>query len=271
MNSPNQRPAINRVRQILTVLAILGSFVVNTESNIRPLNGQSVGEISNIQFSGVLLTPANYAFVIWGLIYVGLIGFGAYQFLSPQRQHSRLNPISYMLVFVCIVQSAWIYLFLSRLFALSVLAMLGILLGLIGIYRLLGDDRRQTWQDKWLLKIPFSVYLGWISVATVVNVALALYDAGWNGWGVSPEIWTVLMMVVSSGLGVALLYRRQDIAFTGVLIWALVAIAVRQANNPVILIPAIGLAVLLAVLAFVSRRWVPLQNRRHDANAKSSK
>lgn len=252
----------DRLRQLITVFAILSSFVINTLSNLYPLNGKSIGEISNTQFANVLITPANYAFAIWGVIYLGLIGFAVYQFLPPTHQHAKLRPISYLLVLACVAQAAWVYLFLLRLFALSLLAMLVILLCLIGIYQQLsqGGDRR-SWQDKWLLQTPFSVYLGWISVATVVNVALTLYDAGWNGWGIAPEIWTIIMLGISSALAIGLLLQRQDLAFAAVIVWALVAIAVKRANVPLIAVTAIGLAIGLVLVGVISSQQRMIGNR----------
>ncbi|MDX2230626.1 MAG: tryptophan-rich sensory protein [Leptolyngbyaceae cyanobacterium bins.349] len=270
MNSLNA-PSRDRPRQFITVFAILGSFVVNAISNIRPLNGESIGQISNTQFANVLITPANYAFAIWGVIYLGLIGFAAYQFLPPRQQHSELKRISYLLVLACVAQAAWVYLFLARLFALSVVAMVVILLCLIGIYQALdrgparpfGRDRTPSPQDRWLLRIPFSVYLGWIAVATIVNVALALYSAGWTGWGLAPEVWTVLLLIVATGLGIVLLLQRQDIAFGLVLVWALLAIAVKRATIPLIALTAISLSAILVGLMI----WVRLGSRRLGARS----
>ncbi|MBF2026078.1 MAG: tryptophan-rich sensory protein [Oscillatoriales cyanobacterium C42_A2020_001] len=256
MQSTQPSVASIRLRQFLTVAAILGSFAVNAWSNISPPNGASIGEISNTQFADVLITPANYAFAIWGVIYLGLIGFGVYQFLQPQNQHPKLQTISYLLVAACIAQAVWVFLFLSNLFGWSVLAMLTILVCLIWVYLQLGTcDRSPTWQEQWLLRIPFSVYLGWISVATVVNVALALYDAGWNGWGIAPEVWTVVMLVISSALAIALLIQRRDTAFSLVIIWALIAISVKRSSIPLIAISAIALAIGLGLGNIRQRSW----------------
>jgi len=246
MNSLNA-PSQDRPRQFITVFAILGSFVVNALSNIRPINGENIGQISNTQFANVLITPANYAFAIWGLIYLGLIGFGVYQFLPVQKQHPNLKSISYLLVVACIAQAVWVYLFLSRLFALSILAMVTILACLIVINLLLGHDRSPSPQDRWLLRTPFSVYLGWISVATIVNVALALYNFGWQGGGIAPEVWTAFMLVIATGLGIAFLLRG-DIAAPLVFVWAFLAIAVKQALIPLIALSAIVLSAILVGL-----------------------
>jgi hypothetical protein len=260
MNSLNV-PARDRLRQLLTVLAILGSFVVNALSNLRPPNGQTIGDISNTQFANVLVTPANYAFAIWGVIYIGLICFCVYQFLPPRKQHPNLNAVSYFVVLASVAQALWVYLFLERLFTFSVFAMLAILLCLIGAYVQLGYDRSPSPQDRWLLRVPLSTYLGWISVATVVNVALTLYNAGWNGWGLSAEVWTVLMLIVSAGIGITLLLKRRDLAFALVLVWAFIAIAVKRSTIPAIALSAIILSAILLGLVL----WVRVGSRRFGA------
>lgn len=256
MNSLNLSTR-DRLRQFLTVFAILGSFLVNALSNLRPLNGQNIGEISNTQFANVLITPANYAFAIWGVIYIGLICFCIYQFLHPRKQHPRLNAVSYFVILASFAQALWVYFFLQRWFALSLVAMLAILLCLIGAYVQLGYDRTPSPQDRWLLRVPLSTYLGWIAVATVVNVALTLYAAAWNGWGLPPELWTVLLLIISAGIGITLLIKRRDLPFALVLVWAFLAIAVKRSTIPAIALSAIVLSAIL--LGFVI--WVQVGSR----------
>src|SRR5918997_3772289 len=246
---------INRdiLRQFLNLSAILAAFGINVLANVAPLNGLSIGEISNTFFKEVLITPANYAFAIWGLIYLGLITFGVYQGLPAQRQNPSLRRMDYLLVLACFAQISWVFLFQYRLFALSLVAMLGILLPLIGIYLRLGIGNR--WvprQQKWFVHIPLSIYLAWISVATIVNVALTLYDLGWSGWGINPEVWTAIALLAGAAIAAMVIIQRADIAFTFVIVWAFVAIAVRQANRPLIAATAAGLAFVLVLLLFLS-------------------
>lgn len=240
------------LRQLITLLAIIGAFVVNVLSNISPLNGLTIGEISNTLFNNVLIIPANYAFVIWGLIYLGLFAFGIYQFLPNQKHDLDLRKTGYLLVIACVAQSVWVYLFLSRLFGLSVIAMLLILLPLIGIYLQLGIGNKRVPRDKkWCVHFPISIYLGWISVATIVNVACALHFQKWNGWGISAENWTVMMFLAAFSIAAIISVQCQDIAYTGVIVWALVAIAVKHWNNALLRNVALILAVALAAIATV--------------------
>lgn len=182
MQQSNFRLDRDFLRQLLTLVAILTAFVVNVISNIFPLNGLSIGEISNTLFKNVLIIPANYAFAIWGLIYLGLFAFAVYQFLPNQKQDQDLRNIGYLLVVASLAQSIWVYLFLGRLFLLSAVAMLGILLPLIFAYVQLDIGKHPVSRiKKWCVHFPISIYLGWISVAKIVNVACALYAQNWDG------------------------------------------------------------------------------------------
>ncbi|BAY30305.1 hypothetical protein NIES2107_21490 [Nostoc carneum NIES-2107] len=238
------------LRQIVTLVAIIGAFVVNVLSNIFPLNGLSIGQISNTLFKNVMIIPANYAFAIWGLIYLGLFAFGIYQFLPSQKHDSDLRNTGYFLVIASIAQSIWVYLFLSRLFVFSVVAMLLILLPLIVIYlRLDIGNQLAPRQKKWFIYRPISIYLSWISVATIVNVACALYFQGWNGWGVSGEIWTAILLFIATTIAVVIVIQRQDIAYTGVTVWAILAIAIKHWNNPLLRNVALALVIALVLIA----------------------
>lgn len=237
------------IRQVATLVAIIGAFVINVWSNIMPLNGMSIGEISNTLFNDVLIIPANYAFAIWGLIYLGLFTWGIYQFLPQNKQDFDFRQTGYLLVIASSAQSIWVYLFLSRLFTLSVIAMFVILLSLIGVYLRLGIGKKRVSQiKKWCVHFPISIYLAWISVATVVNVACALYFQTWNGWGISAELWTVIMLFVAFAIAVMIAIQRRDVAYTGVTVWALVAIALKHWNNSLLRNTALILAIALILI-----------------------
>ncbi len=239
---------------IATLIAILATLSVNILSNFFPPRGANIGEISNTILQGVQVTPANYAFAIWGLIYLGLIVYGFYQLRPSVRGNPTIIRVDFLLIMACIAQIAWVYLFTLHLFWLSVVAMLGILLPLIGAYVQLQTDTQQVSRErKWMAHIPFSIYLGWISVATIVNVASALYTSGWDGWGISAAGWTAIMLIVGALLAAIIAIQQADIAFTLVFVWAYAAIAIRQLNEPTIWITAVVAALVMAVLLVFGR------------------
>lgn len=250
--TPSQYLSMNSrdtVRQILTLAAILAAIIVNTVTNLAPPSGQNVGEIANTILQPVLIIPANYAFAIWGVIYLGLICLAVYQALPAQKRKPNLRKLDHLLVIASLAQIVWIFLFSYQLFALSIVAMLLILIPLIVLYLRLGIGvERVHRQEKWFVNIPVSIYLAWISVATIVNVASALYISNWNGWGLSDEVWTVVMLVVAALIGATVAVQRRDLAFVLVFAWAFVAIAVANLSIVTIAATGIGLAVVLILL-----------------------
>ena len=127
--------------------------------------------------------------------------------------------------------------------------MIGILLPLIIITHKLGIGKKKIARlDKWMIQIPISIYLGWISVATIVNTAIVLYDVGWNGWGISPQIWTAGMLIVAGSIAGIMGLIRADTAFILVNLWALIAIALRHLEQPIISGTAGGVAGLILLL-----------------------
>lgn len=227
------------LRPWLTLITIISTFAVNAWSNIDPINGESIGQISNTVFREVLITPANYAFIIWGLIYVGLLAFGIYQVLPNQRQRQDLNVVRHALIVSSIIQGGWVFLFLYRLFWGSLAAMVGILAALVWGYGQFVKIASKSRRDRWFVTRPFSVYLGWISVATIVNVAIAFYSHGWTQLGWTASSWTMVMLVVATLLGCAMVCIYRNTVFAGVFVWAFVAIAVQQYTS--LLIPGVAL------------------------------
>ena len=165
------------MRQWLTVVAVLMAIAVNGLSNIYPPAGQNTGEVSNTVLGGVLITPAGYAFAIWGLIYLGLIAYSIYQALPPQRHRKPFAQVSWAIIGACIFQMVWIYFFLTYWFWVSVFFMGGILACLAFGY-LATRSVKTTRNVRWLLLAPISLYFGWITLATVLNVSGAIYAMG---------------------------------------------------------------------------------------------
>lgn len=238
------------MRQWLTVVAILMAIALNGLSNVFPPAGQNVGEVSNTILGGVIITPANYAFAIWGLIYLGLIIYGVYQALPGQRQNPVLAQVSWALIGACVLQIVWLYAFLTTSFWLSVSLIVGILGFLIVAY-LRSRTVTPTRQVRWLLQAPISIYFAWITVATVVNVAGALFDSFFSSGPAMSAIGvasTVVMMGVSGAIAAAIALGYGDASFPAVVVWALSAIAIRQVSIPPIAFTGVGLSVGLMVL-----------------------
>lgn len=243
--------------QVLNVLAVIATIVVNGMANALPLNGQNTGEISD-RFQ-VYFVPAGYVFSIWGLIYLGLILFAVYQALPAQRDNPRLRRIDLLFILSCVANIAWLFLWHYNRFLLTLPVMLALLGMLIAIYLRLDVGRAVvSTGEKWLVHIPFSVYLGWVTVATIANATDVLDYINWSGWGISPEAWAVIMLGAATVIASLVALTRGDVAFMLVIIWAFVGIAVKQAGTPVVAISAwvatVAIIVMLVIGTIVHRK-----------------
>jgi hypothetical protein len=220
-------------RQTIIVLVVLATLVVNGLANALPLNGLTTGEISD-RFE-VYFVPAGYVFSIWGLIYFGLIGYAVFQALPSQKQNPRLRSIAGIFVLASFANMAWLFLWHYEQFAGTLVAMLVLLLCLIAIYLRLEIGRgKVSFGETWLVRVPFSLYLGWISVATVSNVTSLLDFLNWDGFGLSPELWMIIILAVVVVIAGLVSLTRQDVPYALVIMWALAGIAIKHASVSVV-------------------------------------
>ena len=246
------------IRQIAVILATLGVIVVNGLANALPLNNLSTGEISD-RFD-VYFVPAGYVFAIWGLIYLALLAYSVYQALPSQRENPRLRRTGWLYVLSCAANIAWIFLWHYEYFEFTLIAMGALLLLLIAIYVRLGTGRTHVpGAETWLTRVPFSIYLGWITVATVANVTSVLEDVGWNGWGLNPVAWAVIMMVVAAVIASLVSITRGDVVYVAVILWAFAGIAVEHRSVLAIVITAWAAGIFVALTLVIG---VPLARAR---------
>ena len=242
------------VRQTANILSVLLALSVNILASALPLNGQNTGEISD-RFK-VYFVPAGYVFAIWGVIYIGWIAFAVYQALPAHQENPRLRRLGYWFALSGIFNAAWLFCWHYNRFGTSVLVMLVLLGLLVASYLSLNVGKtRVSSAEKWCVDIPFSIYLGWITVATVANITDWLYSVGWDGFG-APMIWAVIMLVIATVIGALMAWTRRDAGYLFVLVWSFIGIALKQAAAPLVAYAAwivAALALALAIYSLVQR------------------
>lgn len=198
---------------------------------------------------------AGWLFFIWAKRWVLA---NIYQALPSQRRNPRLARIGWLFSMANLANAAWLFAWHDEQFPLSVVLMLSLLGLLIAIYLRLDIGRvRVSAREKWFVDVPLSIYLGWISVATIANISDLLYYWRWDGWSLAPELWTVVMLTAASAIALAMALTRGDAAFLLVIAWAFVGVAVKQAETSVVASTALvlaGAALLMIPLGFFYRR-----------------
>jgi hypothetical protein len=203
-----------------------------------------------------MFTPAGFTFSIWSVIYLLLLGFVILQlYWLPQRSYLRL--VLPWFIFSCALNASWIIAWHYLLPAVALLLMLGLLFSLIRIFMLLNKHRQwtETWLEKMFVRLPFTIYLSWICVATIANTASWLHFA--TDWQMlqNEVLWTGSMMAVASLLALYVTHQFQAPAFAAVVIWALFGIFARHQQHPLLSVVAVVMMVLLgSVYIYTSQK-----------------
>jgi hypothetical protein len=246
----NNNPKLYQLANILAVVAVIA---MNGISEAIPLNGVTAGEVSDSLPSA--FTPAGYTFAVWGLIYAALAGFAIYQALPAQRERPFLARLAWLVPISSAFNIAWLIAWHYRSFPLSLLFIVGLLITLISIYQRLQIGRPNpglTTADKLLYQAPFSLYLGWVSVATIANFSSVLNSVyNWQGFGIADATWSAIMMGVATILSALLLLNRRNLSFAGVLIWALFGIRAAYMDVPLIANAALIASITILILALL--------------------
>ena len=213
------------------VLALVIVITVNALANIVPFAGTTTGEVADKYFS--LFTPADFTFSIWGLIYLALAAFVVYQALPAQRENESLARISLPFKISCAANALWMVTWHLEWLVPALMLMIVLLVSLVAIYRSLGIvDTGARATDRWLVQLPFGLYLGWITVASIANLSAVQAAFYWNDLGFDEETWTMIKLAVAATIACIVSLRRHDLVFPLVVAWAAYGIAAGQAATP---------------------------------------
>ncbi|WP_322907612.1 tryptophan-rich sensory protein [Paenibacillus sp. SGZ-1009] len=231
----------------LNVLGIAAVLVVNYMASALTLFGRDTGQISD-QYE-LYITPAGYAFSIWSIIYVLLIGFIIYQFRDRDDSQEAVLTIGPWLFLNSLCNMGWLLLWHSLQLEIAVLVIVLLLVTLIIPYVKIRRIVHPTIAQIWFVKLPYSIYMGWVSVATILNIGIALNKNEWSGFGLSPTVWSVIGLIVGALIALVISYRFRDSIYPLVFVWAYVAIAVKHPDLQIVWWSAIVIAVVLLVSA----------------------
>lgn len=243
---------MKKTLQILNGIAVVCTIVMGYMSNTALFNGKTMASVS-AEYQN-LFTPAGYAFSIWGLIYLSLLGFVIYYgrslFNANIKEDDTVKQVGWWFFISCLANSLWVVAWLYEYTLVSVFLMIVLLFSLLRIV-----VKTQTeWHKAPLKKFfflfwPFCIYSGWVSVALIANIAAYLTKTGWGGWGISETAWTNIMIVVAAMVHIFMIWKRNMREFALVLVWSLTAIAVANKNENV---TVVGAAVIAAIVVFVN-------------------
>jgi hypothetical protein len=221
-------------------------FVNGLAGSTMLIGGKTTAQISDA--NPTLITPAGYVFSIWGVIYVLLGVFVVFQALPSEKVREFREKVGCLFIISSILNIVWLFLWQFEYLILSVPIMFLLLATLILIYLRLeiGKSKVQL-REKIAFHLPFSVYLGWITIASIANVAATLVSVNWDSFGIRPETWAIIIIIVALLIAILVVLTRKDVAYGLVVIWALLGIAVKQSTNQNIATATEISAIILAI------------------------
>ena len=211
------------------------------------LGGKNTAEISDA--NPTLITPAGYVFSIWGIIYVLLGIFVIFQALPREKEKEYHGKIGWLFILSSAFNIIWLFLWQFEYLVFSVILMFLLLASLISIYLRLDIGKSDVGiREKLTIHLPFSTYLGWITIASIANVSVTLVSLEWDGFGISFETWATLIVIIALLIAILVLITRKDIAYGLVIIWAFVGISVGQSGNQNIVTLTQASAIIVLVI-----------------------
>lgn len=267
MNHKTQQNSFVRLSVVFTFLLMIAA---NALAAILPINDRTTGDVSNSYQN--LFAPAALTFSIWGVIYIllacsTLFQLGFFRGKETVLDNKSLDRIGIFFSISSLANAAWIFSWHYDQILLSLIWMLVILVCLIKI-NLIIKKMVLTKKEKFFIQIPFRVYFGWITVATIANVTTFLVSIHWNGWNLSESIWTILVLVAGLVIGGSTLLKFRDLTYGLVLLWAYFGIWVKHTSTSGFnsQYPEIIVAVIVCwILFLIGEIFIALRNRDESA------
>lgn len=241
---------MKKILQVANGFSLIFTIIFNYLSNTGIFNGKTIGNVSDQYHT--LITPAGYAFSIWGLIYLLLLGFVFYTGRSlfntaKNEADGFVKNIGWWFVISCIANCAWI---VAWLYGFSGISVLILVVAMVSLTKILLEALKynNSTAEKGFINIPFQIYAGWMSVALIVATASWLHKIGWNGWGISESTWTIIMIAVASVIHLMMTWQKNAPFFAFVGAWAFIAISQSNEAGSAVSI----FAIIAATVLFIS-------------------
>ncbi|MEI4770201.1 TspO/MBR family protein [Psychrobacillus sp. FJAT-51614] len=209
------------IKIIFLIISLFSTIMVNILANTLPINHQTTGEISNRLPS--LFTPASYVFLIWIAIYL-LLAYWIWNIVKEFKSGESISATRVILfVSSSILNILWIFFWHYELFLFALIDIFALLGVLFILYKTYSSD-----EQLWIKRLPISIYLGWIFVATFDNIDYYLTYVEFGGWGMTKSLWVVIFLTIATAIALHIRFHYNDPVIVLVFIWAFIGIAYRH-------------------------------------------
>lgn len=223
MKNKSKLPIISTIVFVITMIINYGSMV--------GMFGNTQEEVSNMYRN--FITPEPFTFSIWGVIYTLVLVFLIYQFYLLKKDkydEQYLDRLNVLFILSSLFNMGWNVLWVKDIIGISTILILGftIILGIINS-RILSFNNKNY---NVIIPTAFSIYFGWLTVATVTNVAAFLVKIDWNMFGLQEHLWACLTYILVALLAGFIIFKIKNPLFNLPIIWAFVGIHQMIMNNP---------------------------------------
>jgi hypothetical protein len=256
---------VNIYKKVLTGISFLAMVAVNILANLLPINGMTTGDISDNYPS--LITPAGYTFLIWTVIYILLCAYVVYQLEFNGRVRTMSPKISdhirLFFAFSCLCNTAWIFAWHYRYIALSLVLIITILVCLSIINKYIFLEELSP-SEKFFVRLSFSIYFGWITVATMINTFVLLISIGWRNFGLPAQILTILAALIILIIASFYTIKNRSIVYAATVIWAYVGIVVKHTSKSGFdcQYPEVVFAIMICILLLLIEMGYVILNKK---------
>lgn len=247
------------IRQVVVavsaVAAVLGGFFGSGAAGGTQITDAAGGVL---QEDSTPIAPGGPAFSIWSVIYLGLLAYAVWQLLPRQRAADRQRRLGYLVAASMLLNAAWILSVQAGLLWLSVVVIIALLAVLVAAFLIAVDSRPSGVIEAVVADGTVGLYLGWVSVATIANIAAALTAARFDGFGISPDAWGIILAVAAGLVGCGFAIRgRGRLSPTAALCWGLAWVAVARLTGDLVSVPtavgAISAVVVVLLVTVIAR------------------
>lgn len=265
-----QKSSRNTLLKWLAAILFVVMLVANYAVSAFKINGTTTGEVSDA-FPN-LFAPIGLTFAIWGLIYLLLAIYTVHQFgiwgdAKSKATSQLINKLTPLYIITSLVNTAWVFAWQYKIIWLSLLLIVALLITLIFINIIISGQKLKA-SERWLIKLPFSVYFGWLTVATIANTVVWLVSVGWDGLKLDEQFWTVAILVIGALIGVTTALRFRSVAYILVFAWAYFGILLKHIsashfNNAypsVVLTAAIFMAIFIFTAIIIDGKLIKQRN-----------
>ena len=219
--------------KIIVVVLFFIMMLFNYLSAVVSINGKVISDIAYSYPN--LFMPDSYTFSIWGIIYLLLAVFMIYQLGGPGKSHRRINRDHLdggrsIFVISSLLNIGWLIAWHYEYLALSLMIITLMLMALLIFCRKLSSEYLTT-SEKLFIRLPFSVYYGWITVACAANLVTLLVSIRWEGFGLPKDVWVAILLIILTGFATVRMLRNRDVVYGFAVIWSYVGILVRHVEK----------------------------------------